>query len=269
MAGGQYVDVNHPMIRRIQTIPLVLLLLLAHLSLAYAQQFTPPRVSTYATDLTGTLSSTDLAGLNARLSDFNKQTSTQVVVLMVPTTEGMAVEEAALSVAEVNAIGRKGKDNGVLLFIAKDDRRIRIEVGYGLEGVLPDALSGQIIRNEVTPHFRRGDYAAGIYAGVDAIMRATRNEYTAEPEKQAKGKGISGIFVILMIILVIFIMNRNRRGPFSGSGPMGRGGGPFIFLPPMGGGWSGKRGGFGGGFGGGGFSGGGGSFGGGGASGSW
>ena len=255
---------------RLKILLLAALLPLA-ISLASAQEFVPPRVTTYATDLTGTLRSSDLAGLNARLADFDKQTSTQVVVLMVPTTEGMAVEEAALKVAELNAIGRKGKDNGVLLFIAKDDRRIRIEVGYGLEGVLPDIISGQIIRNEITPLFRQGEYAAGIYAGAEAIMRATQNEYKAEPEKK-KGTGISAIFVIMIVLLIFMIINRKGKGPFSGSGPT-KGGGPFIFFPPVGGGWSGRRGGmgggFGGGWGGGGFSGGGGSFGGGGASGSW
>jgi uncharacterized protein len=241
---------------------------------AFSQEFVPPRVSTYATDQTGTLNASELADLNSSLKAFDDSTSTQIVVLMVATTGDYAVEEAALKVAELNQIGRKGKDNGILLFVAKDDRAVRIEVGYGLEGVLPDILAGQIIRNEIFPGFRKGDYAGGIRAGVDAIMRATRNEYKAEPRKKGKS-GNTGLFVIAaIIILIILVMNRRGGGPTSGAGPTSRRlGGPLIFFPPgrswggRGGSWGGGFGGFGGG--GGGFSGGGGSFGGGGASGHW
>ena len=236
-----------------------------------SQDFVPPRLTVYATDLTGTLSPGDLADLNARLRAFDDSTSTQVVFLMVPTIGNYAVEEAALKVAEENKIGRKGRDNGVLLFVAQDDRAIRIEVGYGLEGVLPDIICGQIIRNEIIPAFRAGDYSGGIHAGLQSIMLAVRNEYTADEKSGKKGGGF-GFLIFVAIMVFFFIFMRRRGGPFSGSGPMGgRGGGPFIFIPPIGGGWGGRRGsggGFGG-FGGGGFSGGGGSFGGGGASGHW
>jgi uncharacterized protein len=241
---------------------------------ALSQEFVPPRLSAYATDQTGTLSAGDLSELNASLKAFDDSTSTQIVVLMVTTTGDYAVEEAALKVAEVNQIGRKGKDNGILLFVAKDDRAVRIEVGYGLEGVLPDILAGQIMRNEIFPEFRKGDYAGGIRAGVDAIMRATRNEYKAEPRKKGPS-GNTGLFVIAaIIILIIIAMNRRGGGPTSGAGPGSRRlFGPFLFFPP-GGSWGGRGGSWGGGFGGfggggGGFSGGGGSFGGGGASGHW
>lgn len=230
------------------------------------QTFEPPKLSAYATDLTGTLTQEEIGALNAKLETFAKGTSTQLLVLMVPTIGDWAVEEASLKVVELNKLGEKGKDNGVLLFISKAERKIRIEVGYGLEGALPDITSGMIIRHEIVPRFREGDYYGGIDAAVDAIMLATKGEYTAE----TKAKKEFPIGLIIAIIIGIFILSRM----FGGGGGSGinrtRGG----FFPPIGGGVFG-RGGFGGGgfggggFGGGGFSGGGGSFGGGGASGSW
>jgi uncharacterized protein len=228
---------------------------------ASAEQFTPPKLTQYATDLSGTLRPGEISALNAKLQQFDQETSTQLVVLMVPTTDETPLEEASLKVAELNAIGRKGKDNGALLFIAKNDRRIRIEVGYGLEGALPDITSGQIIRREITPRFREGDYYAGIVAGVESIILATKNEYKAEPASGRKG-GFP-LPLIFLVIIAFIVLSRMARGggPFSGAGTGGRRSGPFIFFPPMGGGSSGS--------GGGGFSGGGGSFGGGGASGSW
>jgi uncharacterized protein len=231
-----------------------------------AEEFTPPKLTQYVTDQTGTLQGSEISAISAKLEQFDRETSTQIVVLMVSTIGDSPVEEASLKVAETNKIGRGGKNNGILLFIAKDDRKVRIEVGYGLEGVLPDITSGQIIRHEIIPRFRGGDYYTGIVAGVESIMLATKNEYKAE----SKGQGRGGFPVPLIVLLVIgfVILSRIGRGggPFSGVG--GRRGGWPIFFPPMGGGWGGGSSG-GGGFGGGGFSGGGGSFGGGGASGSW
>jgi uncharacterized protein len=232
---------------------------------AVAQEFQPPRLTRYVTDLTGTLDAEQLASLESRLREFDKKTSTQVVVLMVPTIGSSALEDASLRVAELNGIGRKGRDNGALLFIAKEDRRVRIEVGYGLEGPLPDALSGTIIRRELGPRFREGDYYGGISAAVTAIMQATQNEYAAEPDKTQPRHGMKFGQLIFLGIILMSLMRIFRRRRLGGPGgfwwfggfPGGRGGGSF------GGGLGG------GGFGGGGFSGGGGSFGGGGASGSW
>ena len=231
-------------------------------SCALADQFTPPKLAQYATDLTGTLRDGEIATLNAQLAQFESQTSNQVVVLMVPTIGDTPLEEASLKVAELNKIGRAGKNNGVLLFIAKDDHALRIEVGYGLEGALPDITSGQIIRHEIVPRFREGNYYGGISAGVDAIILATKNEYKGEPQGRDQQRFPIGAIIAIFIVLMI-ISRMGRRG--------GGGRPPFIFFPPMGGGRSsGGFGGFGGGgFGGGGFSGGGGSFGGGGASGGW
>jgi uncharacterized protein len=230
-----------------------------------AQEMAIPALTTYATDLSGTLAPGDLSALEKLLAEFDRTTSTQIVVLMVPSMGQGALEDISLRVAEKNKIGRKGKENGVLLFVAKGERRIRIETGYGLEGSLPDALAATIIRREIQPRFRAGDYYGGLRAGVEAIMAATKNEYVADEKQQGKKRGNLIPFLILAIIVAVIISRINRGGGSS----FRRGG-----LPWIGGGWGG--GGFGGGSlgggsfgGGGGFSGGGGSFGGGGASGGW
>jgi uncharacterized protein len=220
-----------------------------------AGQDTPvPELKHYATDLSGTLSADQISQLDQLLSSFDKTTSTQVVVLMVSSLNGEDLEEYSLRVAEANKVGKKGKDNGALLLVARNDRKARIEVGYGLEGALPDALAGQIIRQEISPHFRQGDYYGGLRAGVEAIMAATKNEYKAEPASQTGRRTSPGLFIVVVIIVILLRLVRWRsRGIFWGGGPWLGGGG--------GGGWGGGSGG--------GFGGGGGSFGGGGASGSW
>lgn len=210
----------------------------------------------YATDLSGTLSADQVAQLDQELSSFDKTTSTQIVLLMVSSLNGEDLEEYSLRVAEANRIGRKGKDNGALLLVALGDKKARIEVGYGLEGSLPDALAGQIIRKELSPRFRQGDYYGGLRAGLEAIMAATKDEYQADPSTAQRGGRFPPLlFAVVAIAFILLRLTRRRRGIFLGGGPW------------IGGGWGG---GSGGGFGGGGgFSGGGGSFGGGGASGGW
>lgn len=229
---------------------------------AFSQEstLTVPHLTQWVTDLTGTLSSSETAAIERDCRAFTDSTSTQIVVVMIPTLGDQSIEEFSHEVARRNGIGQKGKDNGALLLIVRNDRRIRIEVGYGLEGVLTDLLSDQIIRKEITPYFREGHYAMGIAAGVHAIMAATRHEYAAD-NKGSSGRhnGGGGSIVPFLVIIFLIIINRlgRRRRRFFGGFPMGGG---F----PRGGGWGG-----GGGFGGGGFGGGGGSFGGGGASGRW
>lgn len=209
------------------------------------------RITRRLTDQTGTLSARESAEIEARLREIEQSTSNQIVVVIVPTTGMEPIEDAALRIAEANGIGRKSKNNGVLLLIAKDDRKIRIEVGYGLEGALPDALAGSIIRNEIAPAFRSGRFFEGIQAGIEAIDRATRGEYAAEPGEEEGG---GGQVIILILLLLFYLMRsrfRRRLGGFFPTGFPGLGGGS------SGGGW------------GGGFSGGGGGFGGGGATGRW
>jgi uncharacterized protein len=239
---------------KVHIILVSLVLLLVGRPEGAAQDLRTLTLKTRVTDLTGTLRSQDVAELESTLRQFETQTSTQVVVVMIRSLGEEPIEEAAYEIARTNGIGQKGKDNGILVLIAKEDKQVRIEVGYGLEGVLPDILAGQIIRREMAPFFREGNYAAGIRAGIDAIIRATRNEYTADKSQRQSPRGSSPLLLILLFLFFVFSRMRRRRTPMIG---------------PWFGGWGG--GGFGGsgGFGGGGFSGGGGSFGGGGASGRW
>jgi uncharacterized protein len=217
-----------------------------------------PLLVSRVNDGAGMISPQAEAALEAKLADLEKNESTQVVILTVPSLEGEPIEDFSIRVAEAWKIGQKGVDNGVLFLVSRDDRKVRIEVGYGLEGRLTDLLAGRIVQNEVTPAFRAGQFDAGFQRGVDAILLAVRGEYKAAPAKE-KG-GSPSVALILLIILFIYFFSRISRGS--------RGGGPMIFGGGPGGGFYGGGGGFGDG-GGGGFSGGGGGFGGGGASGDW
>ena len=226
-----------------------------------------PVLKNYANDFTNTLSNSELYTFNTALKKFDDSTSNQIVFLMISALNGASLEDFTYQTASKNQIGSKKNNNGVLFFVAKDDHNMRLEVGYGLEGALPDALANSILRNEVRPYFKQGDYYSGIAAGINAIVAATRGEYKGDGGKKGKGTG-TGFPFIFVVILFVILSSIFRKG--------GRGGGggllPWIILGSMGssrssGNWG--SGGFGGGGGFGGFSGGGGGFGGGGASGSW
>lgn len=232
----------------------------------------PAQLVKYVTDETGTLNANQITQLNNKLVSFNRTTSNQVLVYLIPSLNGESLEDYSIRLTEKNKIGKKDKNNGVLVLIVKDDRKIRIEVGYGLEGVLTDAMSSKIIRNDFTPQFKSGKYYEGIDKGIDAIISVTKGEYTADKNQNDMNAeccfgmpifvmlifGIIFIFIFTSIIRSMFGVGRSVYSGKSGWGS-GWGGG-------FGGGSSGSSSG---GFGGGGFSGGGGSFGGGGASGSW
>jgi uncharacterized protein len=220
-----------------------------------------PPLKARVTDLAGVITPTERMRLEEKLYFFETKTSNQIAVLIIPSLEDESLEDYSIRVTDKWQLGDPDKDNGVLLLVAINDRKIRIEVGYGLEGVLTDLISSQIIRNEIAPRFRTGNYAAGIEAGINAIMLATRNEYQADPRKYQRSARENGssfgslVFFILFFLLFLISGRRGRRGLFWAllGASMFRGGG--------------RSGGFGGGFGG--FSGGGGGFGGGGASGGW
>src|SRR4029079_441803 len=141
-----------------------------------------PKLTARVTDVTGTLSAAEKSALEAKLADWEQRTSNQLVVLMVPTTRGEPIEGYSLRVAEKWKSGRKGQDNGALFVIAKDDRKMRIEVGYGLEGVLPDVIANRIIRENRAPAFREGKFADGINAGVDRIIATVGGEKTSSSQ---------------------------------------------------------------------------------------
>jgi uncharacterized protein len=214
------------------------------------------------TDRTGTLNQRELTALEQKLEAFEKETTNQIAVLLIPSLEGDSLEDFSIRLAEKWKIGQRGKNNGAILLIVKNERKLRIEVGYGLEGALPDALAGSIIRNEIAPRFKEGQFYAGVDAGVKAIMAATKGEYRAAKKNPQSSQGLP-LWVPLVLILVVgsvMVMSavgRKRhyhsggsRGWTSGGGYWGGGGGSFGDS-------------------GGGFSGGGGDFGGGGASGDW
>lgn len=142
-----------------------------------------PRLKSRVMDETWTLHTDYISALEKQLRDHEKKTSNQIVVFVTPSLEGENLEEYSLKVAETWKLGQKGKDNGVLLFVAIEDRKLRIEVGYGLEGVLTDVLCHHIIENEIKPYFKKGEYDIGIQNGVSAIMKSIEGEYTI-PEKK-------------------------------------------------------------------------------------
>lgn len=214
-----------------------------------------PKLKMWATDLTNTLSQSELQDLNERLKSFQDTTSNQIVVLMIPSLENYPIEMLAEETATKNKIGTEKNDNGILLLIAKDDRELRLEVGYGLEGSVPDAIASSIIRNVIRPQFRDNNYYLGINDGINAIIAAIGGEYKAEDADDNGGFP----FIILIIIIIVAFSFMRGGGPFVPGGVY-RTGTHSRGWSSGSSSWGGSSGGF---------SGGGGSFGGGGASGSW
>jgi uncharacterized protein len=224
-------------------------------------------------DFANVLSPAQKEALEEKLYRFDDSTSTQIVVVTVPSLGGYDVSDYAVKLGRAWGVGGKEFNNGVVVIISTEEgnRRVNISTGYGVEGALPDVTCSHIINERIVPKFKGGDYFGGIDSGVDAIIKATKGEYKA-PKDYHKKRGFSPGKVLFMIILIIAFLSIFGRGGGGGGTFMSRRGfrgfnGPFIF--PVGGGGSGWSGG-GGSSGGGGFGGfGGGSFGGGGASGSW
>ncbi len=239
---------------------------------AAAAEGGPPPPTAYFTDYAGFVSADEAARMNQKLRRFAEETSTQLLVVVFPKLpEGAALEDFTVNTAQAWRVGQKKLDNGAVLFVFVNDRKLRIEVGYGLEGALPDAIAKRIIAETITPELRAGRPARGLDAGIDALIAATRGEYKAPP-RRARGneQGVPLIVILIFIVLMLVFVSAASRGagiggPSYRSRTYGRRGG--YWGGGGGGGFGG--GGFGGGGGGGGFSGGGGSFGGGGASGSW
>src|SRR6195256_1003476 len=152
---------------------------------AAADVAVPPLVGRLV-DQTGTLSSGDVASLQQTLRDFEARKGSQIAVLIVPTTEPETIEQYSLRVAETWKIGRKKIDDGALVVVAKDDHKLRIEVGYGLEGALPDVTAKRIIDEVITPKFKRGDFTGGISDGVDRIIRVVDGEPLPAPEPESQ-----------------------------------------------------------------------------------
>lgn len=277
---------------------------LALASLAAQADVLVPTLAARVTDQTGTLSPADQAALEAKLAALETRKGSQLAVLIVPTTEPETIEQYGLRVAEAWKLGRKGVDDGAILIVAKDDRKLRIEVGYGLEGAMPDAIAKRIIREDIAPLFRSGDYVGGINAGVDRMIAVADGEALPPPKARrgASGSSKHPPFELLFVAFFVIwgVMSAVKRSLGTGLASIGVGGivgvvaalllasivaGVVIAVVAAifaaiawssgggrGGGFGGGLGGFGGGGfggGGGGFGGGGGGFGGGGASGDW
>ena len=262
-----------------------------------------PPLTARVTDLTGTLSPSQRDALEQELRTFETRKGSQIAVLIVPTTQPEVVEQYALRVAESWKLGRKGVDDGVLLLIAKDDRALRVEVGYGLEGVIPDAVANRVIDEIIVPFFKQGDFYGGIHAGISRLIRLIDGEPLPPP--QARDRSWSGIADLLPVAFIAVMIGGGFLGSLLGRligaavsggivgvvfwitigsllGALAAGVVVFLFTLAIGGsggrggrgdfgGWSGGYSSRSGGWssGGGGFSGGGGGFGGGGASGRW
>nr|WP_245931094.1 TPM domain-containing protein [Methylobacterium radiodurans] len=247
--------------------PLLGLLALALAVLpALAAELTFLELSGRVVDAANILPADRRAALEARLKAYEEKTSDQVVVATVTSLQGTTVEDFANRLFRHWKLGQAKTDNGVLLLVAPTERKVRIEVGYGLEGSLTDALSRVIIASAITPRFKEGDYAGGVSAGVEgilSILSKDAEEWQRRPEvrEDQVDPAQVAIFVVLFLVVLFAVWRMNRSG---------RRGGLVVLPGPIGGGWSGGTWGDGGsgGFGGG-FSGGGGSSGGGGASGDW
>ncbi|MCW5602092.1 YgcG family protein [Nitrosomonas sp.] len=281
----------------------ILMVFFAPLSITAMTEVRVPPLQSRVTDLTQSLSEREIAQLERMLTDFETEKGSQIAVLIVPTTQPETIEQYSIRVAEAWKLGRKGADDGVLLLVAKQDRVLRIEVGYGLEGALPDAIARRIIDEIIAPAFQQGNFFGGLRAGIEQIIGIIKGEPLPLPPSQydrgaSSELGIIGdnLIPILLVFLVLGKMMQTLLGRLAGAAITGSMAGVIIWLffsslvvailialviflislfeNSSRGYYRGGRGGwplgrFGGGFGGGGFSGGGGSFGGGGASGRW
>lgn len=281
----------------------VLLLLVSAPALA---QVDIPELRTPVTDLTGTLTAEQIATLDRRLREFEAAQGSQIAVLLVPTTQPETIEQYSVRVAESWQLGREDVDDGVLVLVAKDDRAVRIEVGYGLEGALPDVIANRITDQVIVPRFRTGDFYGGLIEGVNRIIAVAEGEPLPEALRREQApQGIGSMLpLFLMLVFVVSGILRRMFGTVGGAVFTGGVAGALVWILTSvlgmaigaaaiafaftvfgggggGRGWTSSRrghhwggGGFGGwggggGFGGGGWGGGGGSFGGGGASGRW
>ena len=234
----------------------------------FAQEIIPPAPTAYFNDYAHVVSEGKAAQLNKTLEDFERQSSDQIVVAVFPKMQSdSSVEDYTVRVARSWQAGLKDKNNGAVLFVFVQDHKLFLQTGYGLEGVLPDALCKRIIDEQISPRFKAGDFDGGLTAGVQAIISAVKGEYkgtgtTVAEQLQRLKQILPVIFVIAIFVLIfiVFLRGGNFRGGYS-TWTIGSGGSS--------GGWGGGGFSSGGGFSGGGFSGGGGSFGGGGAGGSW
>ncbi len=195
-----------------------------------------PKLQTRVTDLAGVLTPEQTATLEEKLKQFETSDSTQIAVLILPGLQGEVLEDFSMRVAEAWRLGQKGRDNGALLLVAMKERKVRIEVGYGLEANLTDALSRRIIQNEIIPYFRQGEFYAGIDSGVNAMMQAVRGVYkaTARPGSrsgQGNGSGSALNWIVFLLIPGLWLLGSAGKW---GGGLLGGGAGTFLMYSLLG-----------------------------------
>ena len=232
-----------------------------------AAEVIPPKPAAYFNDYAGVVSKVAGSRFNEQLAQFERETSNQVVVAAFPKMQSDSdIADYTQRIAQAWGVGQKQRRNGAVLFVFVQDRKMFIQVGYGLEGALPDATAFDITEYQIKPHFRSGDYEGGLAAGIDSILKAIRGEYQGTGKtaaEQRRAAPVPGFLFFIIFVFVILAISRLMRR-MSGYGYSSRRGGPVFFPIGLGGGgWSSGGGGFSG------FSGGGGSFGGGGAGSSW
>jgi len=250
--------------RSTQLITVALLALLVQA--VHAAEVMPPKPAAYFNDYAGVVSKEAGHRFNEQLAQFERETSDQVVVAVFPKMQSdSSIEDYTQRIAQGWGVGQKDKRNGAVLFVFVKDGKMFIQVGYGLEGALPDITAFDITEYHIKPHFRNGDYEGGLATGIDLICKAILGEYKGSGKTVAEQRGKAGapnflFFIIFVIVLIVISRVMRRLGGYGYSS--GRGG-PIFFPTGGGGGWSSGGGGSSG------FSGGGGSFGGGGAGSSW
>jgi uncharacterized protein len=201
----------------------VLWLALSLCGTAQAEVAIPP-LKQRVTDLTATLDAAQLRALDSRLAAFEASKGSQIAVLMLPTTQPEAIEQFSIRVVEAWKLGRKKVDDGVLLLIAKDEHKLRIEVGYGLEGALNDATGKRIVAEIISPYFKRGEFYAGIDAGVSAIIKVEEGEALPAPARSAttsSGGGMGGFELLFVAGLFVFFIGNLVLQQFIGRLPSG------------------------------------------------
>jgi len=261
---------------------LVFALQLLLCAFAFGAERLPERPKNHFNDFANVVSQATARELNTQLADFERRTSSQILAVIYPRMESnSSIEDYTVRIAQSWKVGLAGKDNGAVLFVFVQSRQIYIQVGYGLEGAIPDATAKDIIESRIKPNFRAGNFDAGMRAGVQALMQAAQGEYrgtgrTVAESRRSSNSGLVGFLPLIFFVFILMIFIGRLKKASCGT-VYTRGGrriyrsGPTIWWGGGGGGWSGGGGGGGwsGGGGGGSFSSGGGSFGGGGAGGSW
>uniref|UniRef100_UPI0011784ABF TPM domain-containing protein n=1 Tax=Crenothrix polyspora TaxID=360316 RepID=UPI0011784ABF len=207
------------------------LFLLLFISTVWAE-ISVPKLSQRVTDLTGTLTATQVAGLEEKLAALEAEKGSQIAVLIIPTTQPQDIAEYGIQVADLWRIGRKNIDDGLILIVAKNDRKLRIEVGRGLEGVIPDVIAKRIIADVITPYFKAGDFGGGIDVGVSQLIKLINGEELPAPKAQANGQqgGEGGYLFILIAGLFVGSMLSAIFGRFMGGMIAGIGSATLVSL---------------------------------------